>query len=148
MDSYNGFSGNERAAMDRAIRRGEAPVAVTVPPCAMCGHPSPAKTQTHAEDYSKPFRWGPPATYQICIPCHRRLHARFKSPDRWASHCAFLRRGWYGREATNDELIQHHSRGAAYEWGSLTHEPPIRSGSSAWWWESLSLTPIDVKKTK
>ncbi len=135
MDWYNGYSPSERNAMGRAL----APSVAKEPPCAMCGDPNPPKMQTHAEDYSIPYRWLPPAAYPVCIRCHSRLHSRFDAPLRWKSFLIFLRRGWYAREVPSEELNRLTRLGEAYPWPELPHDPPVRSASNAWWWELLTM---------
>src|SRR5437773_1709027 len=135
MDWYNGYNPSERNAMGRA----KAPGFAKQPPCAMCGDLTPAKMQTHAEDYSKPYRWLPPAAYPVCARCHSRIHSRFEAPARWQSFLQFLRRGWYAREVSSEELNRHARLGDAYQWRKVPHEAPQRSGANAWWWESLTM---------
>jgi hypothetical protein len=135
MDWYNGFSPAQRNAMGRA----PFPSFAREPPCAMCGDPSPQKMQTHAEDYSLPSTWLPPAVYPLCVRCHSRLHSRFEAPPRWQSFLQFLRRGWYGREVSSADLNRLTSLGEKYPWRDLPHTPPTRTGTHAWWWESLTL---------
>lgn len=135
MDWYNGFSPNKRNAMGRAA----IPPIAKEPPCAMCGDPQPPKMQTHAEDYSMPSSWLPPAVYPLCTRCHSRLHSRFDAKLRWKSFLKFLRRGWYGREVSSDELNRLTRLGDAYPWPELPHNEPIRSGENAFWWESLTM---------
>ena len=135
MDWYNGYSPNERSAMGRA----DYPEQARQPPCSMCGDPTPRSMQTHSEDYSKPFRWEPPASYPVCTTCHSRIHTRFKSPIRWQSFQQFLRRGWYAREVASSELKHHAEKGNQYTWRELDHPAPARGGANAWWWESLTL---------
>ena len=133
MDWYNGYSPDERNAMGRA----PFPPSARQPPCAMCGDPNPKKMQTHAEDYSIPFRWEPPAAYPVCTGCHSRLHSRFRAPQHWQSFLVFLRKGWYTREVPSEELKKHAATGEAYQWRVLPHDRPDRSGPHAWWWEAL-----------
>ena len=135
MDWYKGYSPQERSAMGRAA----APAHARCPPCSICGDPEPAKMQTHAEDYSKPYRWEPPAAYPVWTGCHSRLHSRFKAPERWQSFLAFLRKGWYAREVGSAELKRYSTLGDSYEWRGLSHECPVRNGPHAWWWEALTL---------
>ena len=138
MDWYNGFSPEQRNAMGRA----QAPSFARKPPCAMCGDLNPPKMQTHAEDYSMPSSWLPPAVYPLCIRCHNRLHSRFDAPLgplRWQSFLKFLRRGWYGREVPSDELNRLTRLGEAYPWRELPHDPPMRTDANSWWWESLTM---------
>ena len=107
----------------------------------MCGDPQPAKMWSHAEDYSEPYNWEAPASYPLCDPCHKRLHARFAHNFAWKSYHAFLRRGWYGREVTSAYLRRFALRGDDYSWPIPRHEPPVRSGSEPWWWEVLDCDP-------
>lgn len=141
MDWYNGYSPKERAAMGRA----SAPEAARSPPCAMCGDPDPPKMQTHAEDYSKPYRWVPPAAYPICTRCHSRLHSRFDAPARWRAYMQFLRRGWYGREVSSDDLNRLCNLGDAYDWPDLPHDAPARAEPDSWWWESLTMDKSSLR---
>ena len=135
MNWYNGYNPRERSAMDRA----PYPPSARQPPCAMCGDPQPIQMQTHAEDYSTPYRWEPPSTYPVCRRCHSRLHSRFISPANWGSFLNFLRRGYYAREVSSVDLGRLARLGDGYTWPVLTHEPPVRPGKSAFWWESLTL---------
>ena len=135
MDWYNGYNPNERNAMGRA----SAPSNAKVPPCAMCGDPNPPKMQTHAEDYSKPYRWVPPAAYPLCTLCHSRLHSRFDDPSRWKSFLQFLRRGWYGREVPSDALHRLTRLGEAYPWRNLPHDLRVRTSEHSRWWELLTM---------
>lgn len=135
MDWYNGFSPAQRTAMGRAA----VPSFAREPPCAMCGDPGPPKMQTHAEDYSMPSSWLPPAVYPLCVRCHSRLHSRFGAPLRWQSFLAFLRRGWYGREVSSVELNRLTQLGEAYPWTTLSHTAATRATSNSWWWESLTM---------
>ncbi|MDQ1454096.1 MAG: hypothetical protein QOK38_3962 [Acidobacteriaceae bacterium] len=135
MDWYNGYSPKEREAMGRA----PAPSIAKSPPCSMCSDPSPLKMQTHAEDYSKPYRWVPPAAYPVCTRCHSRLHSRFEAPARWNAYLKFLRRGWYGREVSSDDLNRLARLGDAFELRDPPHDMPTRTDATAWWWESLTM---------
>jgi hypothetical protein len=135
MDWYNGYSPQERAAMGRA----SFPAFARQPPCRMCGDPSPAVMETHAEDYARPYRWEAPAAYPLCRVCHRRLHARFNSPENWGAFLQFLRRGWYGREVPASEIKRLLALRGAYPWPALPHSPPIREDAGTFWWERLTL---------
>jgi hypothetical protein len=145
MDWYNGYSPNERNAMGRQV----VPPIAKKPPCAMCGDPSPPKMQTHAEDYSTPYRWLPPATYPLCLRCHSRLHSRlhsrFDALPRWKSFLEFLRRGWYAQEVPSEELRRQMRLGDAYPWRELPHDPPVRIDPNAWWWESLTTDKASLR---
>lgn len=79
MNSYNGFSSNERANVGRkqleAIKSGKFMRATK---CELCLQTT-GQMQFHNEDYSKPFDDAHP----ICRSCHSELHIRFSKPDRW-----------------------------------------------------------------
>jgi len=86
MNSYNGFSGEQREralawfkAEKRAGRRDD-PVR-----CDACGQ-GLGLMQAHSEDYSEPFgdhigRFG------LCYACHMMIHCRFRNPAAWESYC-------------------------------------------------------------
>ena len=141
MEWYNGYSPNERNAMGRA----PAPPVAKEPPCALCDDPTPRKMQTHAEDYSKPYRWLPPAAYPVCTTCHSRLHSRFDAPARWQSFLKFVRRGWYAREVSSNELNKLLTLREKYQWSDVPHAPPKRAGANAWWWEALTLDKSSLR---
>lgn len=87
MESYNGFTGNERARVAalqrRAIQAGEHPAPQQ---CELCLK-STGKLHLHNEDYSRPFEDAHP----ICWACHSALHVRFTNPDRWAKRKQIIR---------------------------------------------------------
>jgi len=102
-NSYNGYVPRERAAFAKATRllitAGE--LAPASPPCGLCNDPD-ALVEYHSEDYSQPYRWVPPATYPLCLHCHRfRLHRRFWWPELWAAFLAHVRRGGYASDLKN-----------------------------------------------
>lgn len=142
MNWYNGYNSAERDAMTRALRRGEAPASATSPPCTMCQDPTPAIIQTHAEDYSQPFIWDPPACYPICRSCHTRLHLRFRNPDRWKTYREFVRGGWYGREVTSAALSQALRLGTV---PACPDDTRMRHASAdGYWWDQLTLDPASL----
>jgi hypothetical protein len=97
---YNGFTPQERAKFAKATRLliASAKLKSASPPCGLCGDPD-AVVEYHAEDYAKPYRWTPPATYALCLHCHRfRLHRRFRWPELWAAFLAHVRRGGYASD--------------------------------------------------
>ena len=106
MDSYNGFSGTERTANGAALRRAIIAGKVAAPsgPCAICGDMA-GKFDYHAEDYSKPYSWLPPAAYPMCTGCHRhKLHKRFAKPEMWEAFKAHVRRGGYASDLKVREI--------------------------------------------
>lgn len=83
MNSYNGFSPEERRRGDRilkkAIKEGKIPDPMTQP-CAMCGQTKGIR-HYHCEDYS-PENILQDATV-LCWRCHMMLHTRFWHPKSW-----------------------------------------------------------------
>ena len=93
MNSYNGFSGEQRLrALDwinaeyRAGRR-KRPTR-----CEACGQTEGA-FDAHSEDYSSPF--GPHiGRFSLCFVCHLMIHGRGRSPAAWDHYRALVREGW------------------------------------------------------
>lgn len=141
---YNGFSPNERLGMARAggrLLRAQllAPLFGT---CELCGDPE-SLLDLHAENYSRPYSWVPPAVYRICRLCHRNhLHRRFSNPLAWLTFLAHVRRGGYARDVTE---VTTHRELNAYR-NQLVHGTPrplrvLRSWTrpSSCWFDELSL---------
>ena len=146
MDSYNGFSGKERAANGAALRRAIKAGAVPAPvgPCAICGDPE-AKVEYHSEDYSKPYNWSPPSAYPVCLACHRnKLHKRFANPDMWEAFKAHVRRGGYASDLKQKtiarELEQFVSARKAGHVSQLRLLRPYPHVVGTEWWANLSTT--------
>lgn len=100
---YNGYSPQERTRHLKASKRliAEGELAPATGPCDICRDPD-AQVEYHSEDYARPFRWSPPATYVLCLHCHRdKLHKRFQRPELWAAFLAHVRRGGYARDLNN-----------------------------------------------
>jgi len=100
---YNGFTPQERARHIKASKRLIAAGEITPPtgPCDICSDPD-APVEYHCEDYAEPYRWSPPATYVLCLHCHRaKLHKRFQRPELWAAFLAHLRRGGFASDLNN-----------------------------------------------
>jgi hypothetical protein len=141
MDWYNGFSPKQRARRITKKARMTAPAHITEPPCSMCGDPTPKRMWSHAEDYSEPFNWNPPASFPVCGSCHTRLHGRFSRDEGWAAYLKCLRQGWYGREVHSSMLRRIRQNVRRFVWPRLGHKPPERLGEFAYWWEQLTLDP-------
>lgn len=97
---YNGYSWPERIELlvewKRLVAAGE--LAPPSGPCDICGDPD-SSVEPHSEDYSKPYRWTPPAAYALCPYCHRtQLHGRFRRPELWTVFLAHVRRGGYASD--------------------------------------------------
>jgi hypothetical protein len=144
MDSYNGFSGNQRAANGAALRKALIAGTVMAPvgPCSICSDPD-AKLEYHSEDYSKPYNWAPPAAYSVCVSCHRnKLHKRFSNPEMWEAFKAHVRRGGYASDLKKpevaSELVQYVSAirsGLVQKLNALRPYPHV-AGTE--WWANLT----------
>src|SRR5690242_7963970 len=108
MASYNGYDSRERSAKYAVLKKGLADGSIETysGPCMLCGDPK-AEVEPHSEDYSKPYRWTPPAMYWLCRYCHRtQLHGRFRYPDRWQAYKDHVRRGGYASDLTSNPEIK------------------------------------------
>jgi hypothetical protein len=150
MEWYNGFSPQQRAANGRAMRRALDNGALKAPtgPCALCGDPN-ASLEYHSEDYSKPYRWDPPAAYALCRHCHRnKLHKRFARPEMWKAFKAHVRRGGYASDLRVpeikrefDDCVRECRRGIEIELCPLR---PYSHVIGSEWWEKLA---TDARET-
>lgn len=149
MNPYNGYTGKEREAKLRAqharVKRGFP--AHPPGPCSICQDPT-APVEAHAEDYSLPYLWEPPAEYALCRLCHRdRLHKRFLKPDIWAAHKAHVRRGGYSSDVRRPEIVRELDafrkawrNGETLELRQL--RPRIVPADA--WWERLTTDPSSL----
>lgn len=146
---YNGYSWPQREAIHHEQRRleslGELGALSYIRekrPCDICADPQ--RNAWHAEDYSQPFLFTPPAVFTVCMICHQRLHKRFAAPHEWNVFLAHVRCGGYGREFTalysqeqRREWVLRSQDGRA----PVLREIRARSGNGAEWWEHLSMDP-------
>lgn len=132
---YNGYSPKERGAKSAWRRAGKVKLTPAKPPCELCGDPG-TKVRYHSEDYSLPYLWDAPAVYALCRPCHSRLHKRFDTPGSWEAFKAFLRRGYYAREATSKRLDKLQRLGSKYAWPEVSRR--VRPRLADPWWERLT----------
>ncbi|MBN8443171.1 MAG: hypothetical protein J0M28_15950 [Thauera sp.] len=145
MGPYNGYTAKERQEkFDELKRRRAAGLPQESTPCMMCGDPE-APVEQHSEDYSKPYRWTPPAEYALCGSCHYWLHQRFGKSLAWHAYKAHMRRGGYGKEFTDKEVKKERkafeaaqASGQEYTWRELPGRV-ARTGMD--WWEHLTLSP-------
>jgi hypothetical protein len=150
---YAGYGPAERGAKGRAVRAAMRAGTLAGPrgPCSVCG--DRRAVQYHSEDYSRPYRFAPPAMYVVCGACHAQLHLRFAFPRRWAAFVAHVERGGFGREFGR---LERPARGAGSALGSALVQQgelfqPAASGrrrgvrpgapSGTPWWRALSLDP-------
>lgn len=142
MNSYNGFSPYQREKKRRALhlRFPKKSHPCYRGPCHMCGDPE-CPVAPHAEDYSEPFIWEPPAVYALCGTCHSRLHGRFARPYGWQTYLRHLRRGGFGSDLRNrhilNEVDQLRKLLAIGEDLPLLQLRPSRCRER--WWELLSI---------
>jgi hypothetical protein len=76
-NSYNGFTGKERARQDRVtqvLRRNGSMARPSE--CSLCGATS--RTGLQAETHCDPF-----SVIPVCFACHMALPARLSSPSKW-----------------------------------------------------------------
>ena len=133
MVHYNGYTPSQREAKGRARAREAARNGGWTGPCAMCGDPT-GKFWLHSEDYAIPYKWDEPAAYVVCDCCHKRLHARFRSPERWRAYWRFLEAGWFAREVTS-----HHLDTAATTQRVLATKRRNARAQTDPWWKRLTL---------
>lgn len=144
---YNGYSWSQREAIHHEKRRleslgelGELSYIREKRPCDICADPQ--RSAWHAEDYSQPFLFRPPAVYAVCMICHQRLHKRFVAPHEWRVFLAHVRSGGYGREFTALYSQEQRQEWITQAQGGKEPSLPViraRSAGSAVWWERLSM---------
>lgn len=84
MNSYNGFSPDQRNRADAWLKEQWRAGLPRPSRCVICGQ-TQGIIDAHAEDYSEPF--GPHIyEYDLCYACHLMLHCRFRSPQAWAEY--------------------------------------------------------------
>ena len=110
--------------------------------CALCGDPS-APLEYHSEDYSKPYRWSPPAAYALCRHCHRnKLHKRFDKPELWEAFKAHIRRGGYASDLKMPEIKREIDDYIKARQGgktpTLKYLRPYPHTVGTEWWDRLS----------
>jgi hypothetical protein len=138
MLSYNGYTSQERTKKSRALIDVRDPW----PPCALCGDPE-VTCEYHSEDYSKPYRFKPPAMHALCHNCHiSKLHGRFKNPDLWEAFKAHVRRGGYAEDlkepAIAKEFAAYRKAMARGESTALRPLRRYRHRVGREWWSRLS----------
>jgi hypothetical protein len=150
MQSYNGYSPQERARKVRAVFNAmlDDQIGEPWPPCALCGDPW-VTCDFHSEDYSQPYRFRPPAMYSVFTSCHSRLHSRFSRPDRWEAFKAHIRRGGYASDLHDPKIarewnsyVRERSRGRKVKLSNLRR---YRSRAGSEWWARLSVDPRTLR---
>jgi hypothetical protein len=144
MGPYNGYKGRERdrKAGARRRRRAEGLPAHPRGPCAICGDPT-VTLEAHAEDYSLPYRWEPPAEYALCRTCHKnKLHKRFSNPSDWEAWKAHIRRGGRSSDLAKPHIAAElRAYKAALKKGTpfalRQLRPPVMTGFE--WWERVRM---------
>lgn len=108
MNSYNGFSGDQRARAQRWMNEQWRTGKLERPSCCdACGQVDGA-IHGHAEDYSEPF--GPHLQeYWLCFLCHMMLHCRFRNPEAWERYREQLRQGArFAPARTFGDVVREH----------------------------------------
>jgi hypothetical protein len=147
---YNGYSPKERMkklnVFKKLMARGEVPP--TAGPCSLCGDPD-VPVEYHDEDYSEPYIWTEPASYVLCVHCHRhKLHKRFWQSAVWSVFLAHVQRGGYAREwkdpGIKKELADY---AAAFKRGEPARLLPLRSYTRTIgkeWFGRLTINPASL----
>ena len=146
---YNGYSAAQRSKIIPAFRKATGR---TSPfgdePCAMCNDPNRNPREWHAEDYSEPFIYEPPASYPLCRACHSRLHKRFNAAlGEWELFCLHLEAGGYGAEfAKLRSVADRKALMQSVVAKTLTSLPRIRDRPPGpYWWRNLTLDPESLE---
>ncbi|MCD1645316.1 hypothetical protein [Aurantimonas coralicida] len=144
--TYNGYSWQQREAIMKAFRRGQAGADFSFAgkPCGLCGDPDRPASEWHSEDYSQPYSFVPPQSYPLCKPCHSRLHKRFDRPAaEWEVFCRHVDAGGTGQEFTalyppgkRDAMCRRIAEGLPVDLPRLRERP---DGPA--WWRGLTLDP-------
>lgn len=117
MNSYNGFSGAQRAEAQRWLNEQYAAGTLARPSkCVFCGQ-TDGPIDAHAEDYSKPF--GPHLSeFPACYVCHMMIHCRFGSgKGPWNAYRAMIRAGYKAEPHGRDfGRIRRFLGGGAIAW--------------------------------
>ncbi len=88
MNSYNGFSGEQRTQVQRFLREEERAGRLLWPTrCEACGQKE-GVFDCHNEDYDKPLEY-----VGLCYVCHMMLHCRFRAPESWRRYCEAIMMG-------------------------------------------------------
>ena len=149
LSPYNGYTGAEREAKQREMNRLKkaGTYRPLVGPCSICDDPH-VPIEPHSEDYSKPYRWAPPAEYPVCKRCHTTyVHKRFANPETWELFKTHVRRGGYAREfataSTKREITEAQKSTRLAEPLRL---PLLRNRELTGneWWERLSTDPSSL----
>ena len=148
VEPYNGYKGTERQKKYDVYKKLQAQ-GLSVPadtPCQLCGDDDKElHIEPHSEDYSKPYKWTPPAEYMVCRRCHGWIHKRFAKPDDWTDFKAHVKRGGYAWEFTSREgaterraAAEARKNGSTFKWEPIKGRV-VRSGDL--WWEGLTTDP-------
>lgn len=111
MQSYNGFSGEQRARAQRWLNAEWAAGRRRRPQrCEACGQDQ-GIIHAHAEDYSEPFG-DHTDEYKLCYRCHMMLHCRFRNFMAWEHYRDQVRDGFQFAPVTrpNFQEIGRHLR--------------------------------------
>jgi hypothetical protein len=92
MNSYNGFSGEQRQKAQNWLNVQWKNGALKRPDkCCACGNTG--IVDAHAEDYSEPFG-NHLQEYPLCFVCHMMVHCRFYNKKKWLEYIELIRQGF------------------------------------------------------
>lgn len=118
MNSYNGFTPDERTAAFAITKAAWADGTLTPPTrCEACGQ-SRGIIGSHDEDYSRPLDY-----YEVCFACHMMIHCRFGN-RRWAEYLELLDRGAVFTTAAGWPNFKEHFLSRPLANSILTMGPP------------------------
>ena len=134
MDSYNGYSRKERErraahvfAAKRHWRRPRLP--------AQCAVTLNRHATSTCGGLLAPIHLASPASYPLCIPCHKRLHNRFVNKPRWYAYLEFLSQGLVWPRGIYQTSRPAYGQRREHNWPSLSHLVAQRVDN---WWARLT----------
>lgn len=122
MNSYNGFTGSQRAKAAAWLRAQWARGRPRPSTCSACGQ-TEGVIDAHAEDYSEPFGDHTDA-HPLCYRCHLMLHCRFANDVAWREYVAAVKSGKRFAPCHSRSFGHIRSHLAGREVPFTQHEPP------------------------
>jgi hypothetical protein len=89
MNSYNGFSPQQRQDAFNWLKTQKRPEPTTCHACSQTEGP----IMFHSEDYSAPYG-DHIGQYHLCYICHMMVHCRFRAPERWLEYKRAVAQGF------------------------------------------------------
>lgn len=136
---YNGFSNQYRMKvyqMQKKLRDKGEYIDWRVEKCYICGE-CKYENMVHLEDYNNIEDYK-----VVCIPCHMRLHARFRCPSVWLWHLEKISKGESPKQyrTVND----YFNSGTPFKIKGYEGKSPLDFGDN--WYNKLPMSPVDICK--